>query len=180
MSKRVLCLLADGFEEIETITPVDLLRRAGAEVVMAALGEGMHVTGRSGIVIHADALLANLEIDSFDLLFIPGGPAVKCLRADGRPAALARHFLTAGKTVAAICAGPLVLHDAGLLEGRRYTAHDSTYGELTRAEPAQSVIEDGQIITSRGAGTALPFGLSLIARLHDEATAAQVAAAVMA
>lgn len=180
MSKRVLCLLADGFEEIETITPVDLLRRAGAEVVMAALGEGMHVTGRSGIVIHADALLASVEADSFDLLFIPGGPAVKSLRADGRPAALARHFLTAGKTVAAICAAPLVLHDAGLLEGRRYTAHDSTYAELTRAEPAQAVIEDGPIITSRGAGTALPFGLSLITRLYNEAAAAQVAAAVMA
>lgn len=179
MPKRVLCLLADGFEEMEVVTPVDLLRRAGAEVVMAALGEGIHVTGRSGIVMHADALLTGVEAGGFDLLMIPGGPAVKGLRTDGRAAALARLFFEMGKPVAAICAAPLLLCDAGLLTGRRYTAHDSTYGELTEAEAAQAVVMSDGIITSRGAGTALEFGLALVTELCGAEEAEKVARAIM-
>ena len=181
MSKRVLCLLADGFEEIETVTPVDLLRRAGAEVVMASLSESLHVTGRSGIVMHADTTLAAIpDPTGFDLLFIPGGPAVKVLREDLRPATLARAFIQNQKPVAAICAAPLVLHDAGLLEAKRYTAHHSTYAELTSAQADVAVLTDGLITTSRGAGTALPFGLELIALLYDSTASAQVAQAIMA
>ncbi len=180
MSKRVLCLLADGFEEIETVTPVDLLRRAGATVILAALGEGIHLTGRNGIVLHADARLADLNPAGFDLLLLPGGPGVQTLRADGRPAALAREFAEAGKPVAAICAAPLVLHDAGLLAGRRHTAHDSTYAVLTAADASQPAVSDGPLITARGAGTALEFGLALVARLFDPACAARVAQEIMA
>ena len=180
MTRRVLCLLMDGFEEIEVITPVDVLRRAGTEVVMAALGDGIQVTGRSGIKLQADALLSSLDTSTFDLLLIPGGPAVKALRADGRAAALAQSFDGAGKFVAAICAAPLVLHDAGLLAGRRHTAHDSTYDELAFAEPDEEVVMDGRLITSRGAGTALPFGLALVALLHGKDEADKVALAIMA
>ena len=92
MTPRVLCLLPEGFEEIETLTPVDLLRRAGVEVVMAALGQGIHVTGRSGVTLHADALLTALDAAAFDLLLLPGGPGVQAMRDDGRPALLARAF----------------------------------------------------------------------------------------
>lgn len=182
MPKRVLCLLADGFEEIETVTPVDLLRRAGIEVVLAAIGSGLQVTGRSGIALQADALLETVaaEASTFDLLFIPGGPAVKALREDGRAAALAQAFATEEKPVAAICAAPLVLKDAGLLEGKRYTAHFSTYDDLTEAEPESEVLVDGLVITSRGAGTALPFGLKLIGMLTGAEEAAKVAKAIMA
>jgi len=180
MSKRVLCLLADGFEEIEAITPVDLLRRAGADVVMVALGDSIHVTGRSGIVIHADACLSAIDSSHFDLLLIPGGPAIKVMRSDGRPATLARSFSEVGKPVAAICAAPLILHDAGLLVGKRHTAHDSTYAELTQADPSIKVIMDGQITTSRGAGTALDFGLQLITQLFGPEEAEKVAQSIMA
>ena len=83
MKKRVLCLLVDGFEEIETVTPVDLLRRAGVEVVMASLS-GRTVTGRCGIRLETDAMLRNWMRISFDLLLIPGGPGVEALRKDGR------------------------------------------------------------------------------------------------
>lgn len=179
MTRRVLCLLMDGFEEIETVTPVDVLRRAGAEVVIAALGEGLLVTGRSGITLQADALLSSLDTGTFDLLFIPGGPAVKALRADGRAAALARSFYGADKFVAAICAAPLILQDAGLLAGRRHTAHDSTYDELTFAEADEEVVMDGRLITSRGAGTALQFGLALAALLQGKDEADKVALAIM-
>lgn len=178
MSKRVLCLLADGFEEIETVTPVDLLRRAGVEVVMASLRGGA-VTGRCGIRIEADAALAGVVPETFDLLLIPGGPAVGELRSDGRAAALARGFDRAGKTVAAICAAPLVLKDAGLLENRSFTAHSAVHDELPGVSSAR-LVADGNLITSRGAGTALDFGLALVGRLLGEPAADQVAAEILA
>lgn len=177
MKARVLCLLADGFEEIETITPVDLLRRAGVEVVIAAL-HGSGATGRSGIHLTADAALADVVDSDFDLLFIPGGPGVAELRRDGRAAALADRFFTAGKAVTAICAAPLVLMDAGLLDGRRFTAHQSTRDVLPRALD-ERVVADGNLITSRGAGTSLDFGLALVSRLAGQAVADKVAADIM-
>jgi 4-methyl-5(b-hydroxyethyl)-thiazole monophosphate biosynthesis len=133
MSKRVLCLLAPGFEEIETVTPIDLLRRAGAEVVVASLNGESAVTGRSKLTLLADAALADVAGQDFDLLLVPGGPGVQALRADGRPAKLAREYFEAGKPVAAICAAPAVLKDANLLENKKFTAHFSVYEELPAA-----------------------------------------------
>ena len=179
MTKRVLCLVADGVEELELIAPVDVLRRAGVDVVLAAIGEGIHLTGRNGIVLHADALLSDLDPSAFDLLLIPGGAAVARLRADGRAAELAAAFVSANKPVAAICAGPLVLEDAGLLEGKRFTAHFSVANELPGAQSGERVLEDGLIITSRGAGTALEFGLALVDRLCGEAKEEEIARAIM-
>jgi len=180
MNKRVLCLITDGFEEIETITPVDLLRRGGVEVIITSMGEGIHVTGRSGITMHADAKFAEVDVSTFDLLFIPGGPQVAALRVDARVLTTARIFASAGKAIAAICAAPLVLHEAGLLNGKAYTAHDSTYSELVDAKPDQRVVMDGNLITSRGAGTALDFGLTLLAYLSGAEESARVAKAIMA
>ena len=178
MKKRVLCLLANGFEEIETVTPVDLLRRAGVEVVMASLAHGT-VIGRSGIRIEPDATLDSLNTADFDLLFIPGGPAVDLLREDGRPAELADQFADAGKTIAAICAAPLVLKDAGLLDGRKFTAHFSVHADLPGVS-SERVVIDGNLITSRGAGTAVDFGLALVHHLVGKAVEEQVAHAIMA
>jgi len=180
MVKRVLCLLADGVEELELVAPVDVLRRAGAEVVMAAVGDGIQVVGRNGITLRADALLADLSAAAFDLLLIPGGSAVAKLRADGRAARLAGEFVAAGKPVAAICAGPLVLEDAGLLEGKCFTAHFSAANELTGAQCGERVLVDGLIITSRGAGTAVEFGLALVDRLFGQSKEEEIARAIMA
>ena len=178
MKPRVLCLLVDGFEEIELVTPVDLLRRAGVEVVIAALHGGA-ATGRGGIRLEADAALADLDPGTFDLLFIPGGPGVGDLRSDGRAAVLAREFAAAGKPVAAICAAPLLLMDAGLLEGRRFTAYQSVRAELGGGLD-ERVVVDGDLITSRGAGTALDFALALVARLAGQSAADRVADEIMA
>lgn len=178
MKKRVLCLLVDGFEEIETVTPVDLLRRAGVEVVIAAM-HGKQATGRGGMRLEADAVLADLDPATFDLLLIPGGPGVGELRRDGRAALLASDFATAGKPVAAICAAPLVLMDAGLLAGRRFTAYQSVRDELGGGLD-ERVVVDENIITSRGAGTAMDFAWVLIARLVGQPMASQVAAEIMA
>ena len=180
MKKRVLCLLADGFEEIETVTPVDLLRRAGVGVVVAATGSELSATGRSGITLRADAVLETAPASAgFDLLLIPGGPAVTALRKDARIPPLVRDFHESGKIIAAICAGPLVLHDAGLLEGRRFTAHASVRDELPGAA-GDRVVADGPLITSRGAGTAVDFSLAVVAALVGEPAAADVAEAIMA
>jgi 4-methyl-5(b-hydroxyethyl)-thiazole monophosphate biosynthesis len=179
MTSRVLCLLTDGFEEIETVTPIDLLRRAEVEVTIASLGE-LEVTGRCGMKLIADVKLSDTLPDSYDTLFLPGGPGVANLRADGRPAALAKIFHHAGKRVAAICGAPLVVKDAGILGDRPHTAHASTKDELPYALFDQRVIVDGHLITSRGAGTALDFGLALVAALRGKACAEEIAAAIMA
>lgn len=176
--KRVLCLLTDGFEEIETVAPVDLLRRAGFEVVMASLTERTLV-GRCGIRMEADRLLSDESAADFDLLFVPGGPGVASLRADGRPAALAKAFASAGKPVAAICAAPLVLMDAGLLEGRKFTAYHSVRSELGGGLD-ERVVVDGNLITSRGAGTAMDFALALVSFLGGGDLAARIAGEIMA
>lgn len=180
MSARVLCVLGPGFEEIEAVTPVDVLRRAGAEVVLASTNADLAVTGRCGVTVRADARLDDIDAAAFDLLLVPGGPGVAALRSDGRVASLASAFVRDGKAVAAICAAPTVLHDAGLLAGRIYTAHFSVCDELTGARRDLRVADDGPIITSRGAGTALDFGLHLVRRLCGEAAAAAVADAIMA
>jgi 4-methyl-5(b-hydroxyethyl)-thiazole monophosphate biosynthesis len=178
MSKRVLCLLVDGFEETEVVTPVNLLRRGGIEVVMVSLHGGV-VEGRGGIRLEADEDFDDINPAAFDLLYLPGGPAVMDLLRDGRATKLASEFHAAGKTVAAICAAPLILQDAGLLENRRFTAHFSVHGELPGVVN-ERVVEDGLILTSRGPGTALDFGLALVRKLAGEQVALDVAEAIMA
>ncbi len=178
--KSVLIPLVNGFEEIETVTPADLLRRAGAQVVLAALSPTPEpATGRCGMTLLPDTTLDAVAARDFDLLFLPGGPGVKALRSDPRIATLAKAFHTQGKPVAAICAAPLVLLDAGLLEGRAHTAHFSAHAELTHARP-DAVVEDDALITSRGAGTALPFGLALVRRLFGAEKEREISAQIMA
>jgi 4-methyl-5(b-hydroxyethyl)-thiazole monophosphate biosynthesis len=165
----VLVPLADGFEEIEAFAPVDLLRRAGVEVTTATLSDNSHATGRSGITTHGDATLAAVQGRAFDLVFLPGGAGVKHLRADARVMKIVRDQHAAGRWLAAICAAPTVLHDAGLLAGRRYTAHFSVANELPAIMAGERVVTDGRITTSRGAGTAVEFGLHLVSLLVSPA-----------
>jgi 4-methyl-5(b-hydroxyethyl)-thiazole monophosphate biosynthesis len=176
----VLAILADGFEEIETVTPVDLLRRAGVNVTLAALGEGIHVTGRCGLTMHADTTLEAVRNQSYDCLFLPGGPGVKLLRADPRVRELVLRQHRAGGWLAAICAAPTVLHDAGLLSGRRYTAHFSVAAELPHILATERCVTDGRMVTSRGAGTALDLGLLLVGQLVSPQKATEIAAAIHA
>lgn len=180
MKKRVLCLLFPGFEEIEAIAPVDLLRRAGVEVVVASLTGEKHVTGRCQVTVQSDAALAEVADQPFDLFLIPGGPGITTVRADGRAARLAQAYARAGKPVAAICAAPTVLKDAGLLDGKRFTSHAGVLPELPESQVQERVVEDGNLVTSRGAATAVDFGLALVRRLCGDAAAAEVAKGIMA
>ncbi len=177
---NVLVLLAEGFEEIEAITPIDILRRAGVEVIIAALVDGIHVSGRSGITLHTETTVSSIETRLFDALFLPGGPGVKHLRADPRVRGILERHVAAERWITAICAAPTVLHDAGLLQGRRYTAHPSAANELPDILASERVVIDGKLITSRGAGTALDYGLQLVAQLISPEKAAEVAASICA
>lgn len=176
----VLAILADGFEEIEAFTPIDLLRRAGADVTIAALADGIHATGRCGITAHADTPLTAVAARDFDCVFLPGGPGTKLLRADPRVREIVLRHAAAGRWLAAICAAPTVLLDAGLLTGRRHTAHFSVAAELPDLLANERVVVDGHIVTSRGAGTALDFGLTLVEKLFTPEKAREVASAICA
>ncbi len=176
----VLAILAEGFEEIELITPVDLLRRAGATVTLAALGDGIHVTGRNGLTMHADALLESVRAQSFDCVLLPGGPGVKHLRADPRVRELVLRQYQDGGWLAAICAAPTVLHDADLLTGRAYTAHFSVADELKHIRGNDPCVVDGRIITSSGAGTALVFGLTMVGHLFSAQKSTEIANSICA
>jgi protein deglycase len=176
----VLVILAEGFEEIEVVTPVDLLRRAGAEVTVAALADGIHVAGRSGITLHADSTLTAVAGRSFDCILLPGGPGVRRLRDDPRVSEWIRRQSGNAGWIGAICAAPVVLKDAGVLAGRRFTAHFSVAPELPEALIGERVVVDGRLITSRGAGTAVDFGLAIVERLFSPEKASEVAQAICA
>lgn len=166
-----------GFEELEAVAPIDILRRAGVDVTVAGLDDPVP-TGRNGIRIATDAPLADVAARVFDAVVLPGGPGVARLRASPEVLGLVQRQAAAGRWVAAICAAPLVLHDAGVLAGRRFTCHPSAARELAGADAASAVVEDGNIVTSRGAGTAVLFGLALAARLTTSERAAEVAASI--
>ena len=152
----------------------------GAEVTIAALGSVIRVKGSNGITLHADSTLDTVQGRKFDCIFLPGGPGVRHLRADARVPGLVRSQYSAGRWVAAICAAPTVLNDAGILAGRRYTAHFSVAAELPQILASERVVADGKILTSRGAGTALDFGLLLVEKLFSPEKSSEVAQSICA
>ncbi len=180
MNPTTLVLVTDGFEEIELVTPVDLLRRAGSIVTLAGIGPGNIKTGRCDMRLAVDCSLEDIDPAGFDLLFLPGGPGVAALRKDGRPARLAAAQAAAGRLVGAICAAPTILFDAGLLQpGTAFTAHFSVADQLPGMRAGEKVLRDGPLITSRGAGTAMDFGLALVASLFGREKRDEIASAIM-
>ncbi len=177
--KRVLTLLFDGVEEIEAVAPIDLLRRAQIEVTTASLGTERAVAGRSQIEILADAMIGDVRTSEFDALFLPGGPGV--LKLIGNPSIeeLISYFARSGKLIAAICAAPKVLASMGLLEERLATSHAAIRSALPLPSDEPIVISEG-IISSQGAGTAVPFALELIRQLVGSTIADEVAASIHA
>jgi protein deglycase len=162
---RVLIPLAEGFEELEAVTIIDLLRRAEIEVVSAGLAAGP-VTGSRGTVLVPDSTLdAELEAD-FDLVVLPGGqPGADHLNADPRVHRILERHHAEGRFTAAICAAPKVLADAGLLDGRSATSYPGAVevSRFPRIDMIEApVVVDGQVVTSVGPGTAMDFSLTLI------------------
>ena len=173
---KVLMPLAQGFEEIEALTVVDILRRAGIEVVLAGLLPGP-VAGAHNVSIIPDTTVDAVNAGAFDMIILPGGqPGADNLNADPRIRALLVEFAAKGKLIGAICAAPIVLAAAGLLSGKRATCYppyrDQLNGGIYEDTP---VVSDGNLITSKGPGTAMSFGLEIAARLADRHVADAVA-----
>lgn len=173
---RVLVPLAPGCEELEAVTIIDLLRRGGLEVIVAGLQSGPVLASR-GTTLVPDLPLDEVMDGPYDMIALPGGAGATHLQNDPRVLGLVRTMADQGKFVAAICAAPKVLAKAGVLEGRRATWFPNSLDEtetrgVTRLEEA--VVQDGNVITSRGPGTAMDFALHLIEILKGEATRFQV------
>ncbi len=173
---NIVVLLAEGFEELEAFAPVDLLRRAGAEVQTLSITDNTIVRGARGIQAVADGTLADLNFDTMDLLVLPGGyPGYVNLGESAAVCELVTRADEAGKIVAAICGAPSVLGKLGLLTHKKATCYPGMEEELCCKEVSfDAVVEDGNIITSRGAGTAIDFALKLIERTVDAATAQKI------
>jgi 4-methyl-5(b-hydroxyethyl)-thiazole monophosphate biosynthesis len=181
-AERILVPLAAGFEEIEAVTIVDVLRRAGLDVTVAGLAPGP-VTGGHGIAVTPDVELGAVDLSAFTVIVLPGGmTGTLNLMADERVLALVRRLSSEGRRTAAICAAPLVLHAAGVLAGVPVTSHPSVRERLSSAivRAGPRVLRSGPVTTSQGAGTAMEFALALVADLCGEPKAAELARAMIA
>jgi 4-methyl-5(b-hydroxyethyl)-thiazole monophosphate biosynthesis len=165
--KKVLIHLADGFEEIEAITPIDVLRRAGCEVVTISVNGKNSVTSRRNVTIMADRLFSESEYEQAEMIVLPGGqPGANNLNAHEGLKKQITAFNSRGKWVAAICAAPLVLGSIGILKGKKATCYPGTEAQLTGATVTGNAVEvDGNIITGKGPGVALEFSLTLVEKL---------------
>jgi len=177
---KVVIILADGFEELEAVTVIDVLRRAGIEIVSAGLHDGPVSSARQ-IKMIPDTIIDTISSDDFDMLVLPGGmPGAANLNADRRVKDLIRDFNTKGKMTGAICAAPYVLADAGILNGKRATSYPSFKDKLGSAlYEEKTVVEDGNILTSRGPGTALCFALAIAEKLAGKEKAQQIKEAML-
>lgn len=171
--KKIGVFLAQGFEEIEGLTVVDILRRAGIEIQTISIMGSKEVCGSHKIPVIADALYEDADLGSLDGVVLPGGlTGTTNLGAHPGVNETIRSFAAEGKLVAAICAAPSVLGQAGLLQGKKAACYPGFEDKLTGAEVIyEEVAEAGNIITSRGMGTSIPFALRLTAYLTDETKA---------
>lgn len=170
MSKTAI-FMADGCEEIEGLTVVDILRRAGLEIEMVSLNGTTSVTGSHKITFLADTTFESADFDTFDAIVLPGGmPGTIKLGEHEGVNQLIKKFANEGKLVCAICAAPSVLGAAGILQNRHAVCHPGFEEKLTGAITSEdSVVTDGNIITSRGMGTAIDFALAIVRYLKDDA-----------
>ncbi len=163
---KVLVPLAMGFEEIEAMTIIDILRRAEVEVVVAGLGK-KQVTGAHDVKVQTDAHIEDMNSSDFDMIVLPGGlPGATNLQKDKTVQKLLKEFDKQNKSIGAICAAPIALESAGVLK-ENYTCYPSFEANIREEgySANQDVVSDGNIITSRGPGTAMAFGLAIVAKL---------------
>jgi 4-methyl-5(b-hydroxyethyl)-thiazole monophosphate biosynthesis len=168
--------MADGCEEVEGLTVVDIARRAGLEIDMISITGTKQVTSSHRVTFLADTTKEEADFSSYDGIVLPGGmPGTIHLGEDETVNKIIREYAAADKLVAAICAAPSVLGQAGLLEGKRATCHPGFEEKLTGAECSTDVVvRDGNIITSRGMGTAIPFALEIVRYFLDDAAVEKI------
>lgn len=177
---RVVVVLADGFEEVEAVAIIDVLRRAEIDTVIAGLHAGPHASARN-VNLVPDTVIDTIKAEDFDMLVLPGGqPGSDNLNADPRVRDLIKDFCENNKLTGAICAAPYVLANAGALAGKHATSYPSYKDRLGGAVYEEApVVSDGNILTSRGAGTALAFGLAIVERLVSKEKAHKIKNAML-
>jgi len=181
MSKKVLVPIADGIEEIEAVCIIDVLRRAGAEVTVASVDK-LQVTASRGVKLAADKLISQCAGETYDLIALPGGmPGAEHLRDCKELETMLKKQSKENRLFAAICASPaVVLLHHGLLGQHRATCHPNFVERLSNTEAVESrVVVDGNLVTSRGPGTALEFALTLVELLFGKEKAVQTAAPML-
>ncbi len=173
---RIGIFMADGCEEMEGLTVVDIARRANMEIVMISVTGKREVTGSHDVTFLADALADEADYDALDGIVLPGGmPGTLHLGENETVNTVIKSFAAAGKLVCAICAAPSVLGAAGILNGKRATCHPGFEEKLIGAETSEdAVVRDGAVITSRGMGTAIPFALEIVRYFSDEETVERI------
>jgi len=178
---NVYVFTAEGFEEIEGLTVVDLMRRAGAKVQMVSISDGLAVKGSHGIEIKADIFFDDADYGQADLLVLPGGmPGTLNLQAHEGLEKLLLKFDSGKKYLAAICAAPIILSGLGMLKGRKACAYPSFEDQLDCAEVLKvPVVSDGHITTGRGMGAAIPFALRLAEILCGKEKSEEVGASIV-
>lgn len=183
MSKKVYIFLADGFEDIEGLTVVDLLRRAEIEIHTVSIKNTKEVQTAHGISLLTDKVFGEVDFSDADMLVLPGGmPGTKYLAGYKPLIELLTEFYDDGRKIAAICAAPSVFSGLGFLKGRRATAYPSFMDVIERdgaITSTDSVVVDGNVTTSRGLGTAVDFALSIITQLEGEEKAQEIAESVV-
>ncbi len=178
--KSVAVILAPGFEEIEAVTIIDLLRRAEIKVTTASISE-INVTGSHAITIKADDLLENIKSENFDMVILPGGlPGTTHLKNSKNVHDLLKKQHKEGKLIGAICAAPTVLEKAVLLESKKVTSHPSEENVFCHSDyKVDRVVKDENILTSRAVGTAIEFSLEIITLLCEKNTAEDIASKIL-
>ncbi|MCH6258843.1 DJ-1/PfpI family protein [Puniceicoccaceae bacterium K14] len=172
-----LVLVFDGVEEIEALTPVDILRRAGVKVTIASVSDSLTVVGRNNIQITAESNLDQTDHSAFDLFLLPGGPGVLELIGNQAILDILKSRAQNEQRTAAICAAPKVLATAGILDSIPATGHSSVRSDLPNPSD-ERVVSSGSITSSQGVGTAIEFSLALVKQLVDKQTANEIAASI--
>lgn len=179
--KKAYLFFATGFEEVEALTVVDILRRGGVDCKTVSIMGQPDVTSSHKVTVRADLLFEEQDLADADMLIMPGGiPGTPNLKAHEGLSKLIRQYQADGKYLAAVCAAPTIYGEMGLLEGRNATCYPGMEDGLIGAKfCADKVVCDGQFITSRGMGTCIDFGLTLLAKLTDEENARNIASKIV-
>ena len=181
MSPKALIILAEGFEELEAVAAIDILRRAKVDLTIAGLKDGFVKSCREVSII-PDIVLDNLDTEKFDMLILPGGqPGTSNLAADARVKRILQDLNKTNVYIAAICAAPYVLSEAGILIDRDVTSYPAMQSQLKAKKilKNKNVVIDKNVITSQGPGTAIQFALTLVALLKDQKTADSISKAML-
>lgn len=165
--KKVVVLLAQGFEEIEALTCVDVLRRGEVDCILCSINGKEDVKGAHGVVVKAETLLENINGDEYEAVILPGGmPGATNLRDNEKVTEMVKKFDKENKIVAAICAAPIVLKKAGIIYNRKVTSYPGFEEELQAYNYSEEiVVQEGNLITSRGPATAIYFALKILENL---------------